>query len=55
MTFGFFTSNGNAAGISVGYDNFRVSINPVPEPIATPILVAGIVAAMRRKKKSNIA
>jgi len=50
ITFGYLTSNGNAAGIEVGYDNYNVNITPVPEPATLIILSAGIGSLIRKRK-----
>lgn len=51
ITFGFGTSNGNAATIDIGYDNYSVTITPVPEPGTLVFLGVGAVAVLRRRKR----
>jgi hypothetical protein len=53
ITFGFMTSNGNAATIDIGYDNYRVDIASVPEPATLATLSLGILAVRRRKRATN--
>lgn len=50
MTFGFATSNGNAATIDVGYDNYSLTVNAVPEPAPFWVTGLGLALVCRRRK-----
>jgi hypothetical protein len=52
ITFGFMTSNGFADTVDVGYDNYRVTINAVPEPATLSVLGIGLLALRRKRAKA---
>lgn len=54
ITFGFMTSNGNAATIDIGYDNYRVTLNSVPEPAVALTLgsiFGGLLLRLRARRQ----
>ena len=58
MTLGFFTFNTNPAGLSegftssltVGYDNWEVAVNTVPEPATSTLALAALCLAMSKRR-----
>lgn len=58
MTFGFFTFNSNPPGLdegftsfmTVGYDNWEIRIDPIPEPATCTLALAVLCLAMKRRK-----
>ncbi len=53
IQFGFFTQNSNDGALrsrAAGFDNWEVTVNPVPEPSTLAILAVGAVSMLGRRR-----
>ncbi|MEM9081581.1 MAG: hypothetical protein AAGC74_12915 [Verrucomicrobiota bacterium] len=52
ITFGLLTFNSGGLGITAGFDNYQVTVNPVPEPTAPCFLIASTFFASAYRKRT---
>ncbi len=50
ITFGFFTSISNGEGVTVGFDNYTIDGEVVPEPTSLALAGAGLLALLKRRR-----